>query len=477
MRVMKAAKPEVGGIRLRGDTEAAVLWRLIPAAGYYALILTIGSFRLFDPVNLGLTFNSMLLHMLQGRFDVDPTAIGAEGFLHGSAVYAYFGVFPALFRALLLWLPHFATTDFTRLACLSAVVAGAAAKLMSVQMMWRHGGARAPSLLLAAMITAILMSGPQIEFLRPSIYQEVELWAGAFSALFVYLVLRGLSAEDGFSPSLLNAMAITAGLCLLTRVSNALGLYVAFGLIWLCVARRAFVGRRPLGWLAVPLAVILGFVAVTALINLARWGNPLVFADFSQALSNDQYPGRFARMQRYGEFNLARIGYGLSYYFAPLWALGGAAGSLSRPGLEGGFVTYCVELPPSSFFVSDPLLIVLCCLGIVQALRSKTERRDLLAAAGTGLAVPVVLMLTAFSMTFRYRMEFYPFFELFAFLGFGRLAGHPTGRAPVFVLVGALSGVVTAHALWLLYMLSPFGPVENVVGSFGIGEFYRSLFP
>jgi hypothetical protein len=115
-----------------------------------------------------------------------------------------------------------------------------------VRMMWRHGGARAPVLLLAVMIAAILMSGPQIEFLRPSIYQEVELWAGAFSAIFVYLVLRGLSADAGFSPFLLNAMAVTAGFCLFTRVSNALGLYAAFGFIWLCVARRASAARQPL---------------------------------------------------------------------------------------------------------------------------------------------------------------------------------------------------------------------------------------
>jgi hypothetical protein len=457
-------------------STALLLLLLIPAGLYYRLLLTAGG-GLFEPVNLGLTFNSMLLHLLHGQFDVDPSTIGTEGYSHGSTVYAYFGILPALLRAPFLWLPHFAAIDFTRLGCLIAVVAAAGAKLMSVRLMWRQGDARAPSLLLMAMVAAVLMSGPQIEFLRPSIYQEVELWAGALTAMFVYLVLRGLCAEDGFSPSLLKAMAITAGLCLLTRVSNALGLYVAFGLIWLCVARRALMARQPLARLVVPFAIILAFVAAAALINFARCGNPLVFADFSHALMNDQYPDRLGRMQRYGEFNLDRIGYGLGYYFAPFWAMRDAAGNFLWSGFENGFAGCCIELPPSSFFVSDPLLIGLCAFGIVQVFGDQAERRDLVAAAGLGLLVPIVLILSAFGMTFRYRMEFYPFFELFAFLGVARLAARPAGRAPAIVLAGAVGGIVTAHAMWLLYMLSPFGPPANALGSLTVGEFYRSLIP
>jgi hypothetical protein len=462
--------------RIGAGRNALLLW-LIPAALYYAFLLSAGAPGLLGPVQHGLTFNSMLLHLLHGRFDVDPAAVGDEGYLRDGAVYAYFGIFPALFRGLFLWLPNFAGIDFTRVACLAAVLAMASAKLMSARLMWRQGKAQAPSLLLAAMTAAILVGGPQIEFLRPSIYQEVELWAGGLSAVFVYLVLRGLCADDGFSPRLLSGLAALAGLCLLTRVSNALGLYAAFGLIWLCVAWCALRTKQSLAPMLLPAAVAIGFVAVTGWINFMRWGDPLVFADFSRALINVQYPDRMDRLQRFGAFNLARIGYGLSYYFAPVWVMRDAAGNFLWPGFEDGFGAACTELPPSSFFISDPLLIGLCVYGIAAARRKGAERRDLVAAAGLGLLVPALMMLTAFGMTYRYRMEFYPFFELFAFLGFARLAARPAGRAPHIVAVTGGVGILTAHAVWLLYMLSPLGPTGRALESFGVVDFYRSLFP
>ena len=455
--------------------DAALLW-LLPASVYYSILLTAGSAGILAPVNHGLTFNSMLLHMLHGRFDVDPATIGSEGYLRDGAVYAYFGIFPALFRALFVWLPNFATVDFTRIACLAAVTVMAGAKVMSARLVWRHAGESAQSPLIVAMIAAILWSGAQIQFLRPSIFQEVELWAGLFSAVFVYLALRGLCAEDGFSPRLLGAMAAVAGLCLLTRVSNALGLYAAFGLIWLCVAWRALKTRRSLAPLAVPVAVAIGFVVATAWVNFIRWGNPLVFVDIGKALINDHIPGRLERVRRYGAFNLARIGYGLSYYFAPFWVLRDAAGNFLWSGFEDGFSGACSELPPSSFFFSDPLLIGLCAYGSATALRRGVARRELVAATGLGLLVPIVLMLTAFAMSYRYRMEFYPFFELFAFLGFARLAATLAGRAPRIVSVGALISITTAHVMWVLYMVSPVGPAENAMGSLGVVDFYKSLF-
>lgn len=461
--------------RIDAGRNALLLW-LIPAALYYAFLLSAGAPGPFGPVQHGLTFNSMLLHLLHGRFDVDPAAVGDEGYLRDGVVYAYFGIFPALFRGLFLWLPNFAAIDFTRVACFAAVLAMASAKLMSVRLMWQQGRAQAPSLLLAAMTAAILVSGAQIEFLRPSIYQEVELWAGALSAVFVYLVLRGLCAEDGFSPRLLSALAAFAGLCLLTRVSNALGLYAAFGLIWLCIAWRAMRAGQSLAPLLLPAAVAIAFVAVTGWINFMRWGDPLVFADFSRALINAQYPGRMDRLQRFGAFNLARIGYGLSYYFAPVWVMRDVAGNFLWPGFEEGFGAACTELPPSSFFVSDPLLIGLCIYGIAAALRKGAGRRDVVAAAGLGLLVPVLLMLTALGMSYRYRMEFYPFIEFFAFLGFARLAAKPAGPAPNIVAITGGVGILTAHAVWLLYMLSPLGPTGRALESFGVVDFYTSLF-
>src|SRR5258708_9639098 len=107
------------------------LFGLIVAWAYYARLLSFGSAGLFAPVPHGLTFNSMLTHLLHGRFDVDPDSIGDEGFLKDGLVYTYFGVMPALFRLPFLLLPDFAALDLTRLSCIAAVTAMAGSKLAS----------------------------------------------------------------------------------------------------------------------------------------------------------------------------------------------------------------------------------------------------------------------------------------------------------------------------------------------------------
>ena len=328
------------------------------------------------------------------------------------------------------------------------------------------------------MAAVILISGPQIEFLRPSIYQGSRVMGeGTFRHLWLFDLAWAVHRKRAFPFSLLNGLAIAAGLCLLTRVPNALGLYAAFGLVWLRIAHRASTKRQSLVLLLIPLTVIVAFVALTGLINFARWGNPLAFADFQpcayqRPISRSAFQARAVP----GSSALNRIGYGLAYYFAPFWALRDAAGNFLWSSFEGGFTNCCVELPPSSFFVSDTLLVGLCIFGIARTLRTKPERRDLIGAVGIGLFVPIFLMLTAFSMTFRYRMEFYPFIGLFAFLGFGALAAKPAARPPLAVSIGAVVSIVSAHMLWLLYMLSPFGPAAQVMGPLGIVDFYRSLF-
>jgi len=51
----------------------------------------------------------------------------------------------------------------------------------------------------------------------------------------------------------------------------------------------------------------------------------------------------------------------------------------------------------------------------------------------------------------------------------------PSRTATVIFTAGAAADVVTAHLIWLLYMLSPFGPAQTVINGSSIGVFYRSL--
>src|SRR5207245_2360051 len=60
---------------------------------YYGALVTNGNFNFLQREVGGLPFNSMLEHLLHGQFDVDPEAVGSEGFLRDGRVYAYWGIF------------------------------------------------------------------------------------------------------------------------------------------------------------------------------------------------------------------------------------------------------------------------------------------------------------------------------------------------------------------------------------------------
>jgi hypothetical protein len=279
----------------------------------------------------------------------------------------------------------------------------------------------------------------------------------------------------------MSAAALVAGLCLLTRVSTGLGLYVALGLVWLWRLLQEIRRDDPLPlsrrWLALatPMLVLFVFAALAGFVNQQRWGNPLVFVDMSRALILEHFPERLRRLREYGEFSPIRLGFGLVYYFLPIWVLRDGSGQL----LWADFVERTIdsaELPPSSFFLSDPLILGLAIYGLFGLARASVPRWAPIALAAAGLAVPALLMLIALGYTFRYRIEFYPLFELCGFVGFWRLVTVPRRRVEAVIGVGAAASVVAAHALWLLNAMSPLGPASRVLGQAGIIEFYGSVF-
>lgn len=470
-------------LSLTGGAVIAVLLGVLAVLWYKAL-LTFGSSGLFAPVLYGRTFNSMLLHLLHGRFDVDAPAIGDEGFVRGGATYAYFGIVPALLRAPFLPLKHFPETDFTRLGCLAAVSLMAVFKVLSALRVWRAAAVSRGSALLVLFLMAILFSGAQTGFLKPSIYQEVDFWADALAAAFVYLVLCGYFSERGFTPGRVIALALLAALCLHTRVSTGLGLCVAFGLLWLQLAWRA---SRDAGTehacsagalaLSASALILLGSAAAAGLINYERWGSPFSFQGGPQHYLMDLklYPDRAAREQRYGQFNLIRLGYGLMYYFVPLWMFRGADGHLLGSAFQHRTM-HAAELPPGSFFVSDPLLIGLTAYALLHLIR----RRDMpqpgtVTAVLAGLLVPVVLMVIAIYMAYRYRIEFYPFLEFCAFIGLARMLARAPIRGRIPFTVATVWSIAVAPVLWFLYVMSPFGPADKYLGHMDVISYYLTV--
>jgi hypothetical protein len=426
----------------------------------------------------------MLAHLLRGDFSVDSNVIGLEGFQRDGRTYTYFGITPALLRLPLLLVGGMAR-DMTAVSivlanCVSAYFTWASLNLVN--------GSVAKSPLRAAIYwaftLAILFGGPQIQFLRASIYQEVISWALAIEAGFLYCAMRGLFCQRGFSPSLLIAMASIAGLALLTRVSAGLGLYIAMGLLLLSLAvehsgvriRNLWIGGGAPAQVMrfirsllspdklVPAIILVGFAVLCGIVNYERWGNPLTFADLH--INRMMPPERLARIDRYGEFNLIRLWYGAMYYFFPINFLVGSDGKFLFADAVRELYDFR-ELPPSSFFVSDPLLILLgvCSFkfwNCADKPASLIPRH--VASLMAGFFVPWFLMLIFFYAAFRYRGEFYLLFDFAALLGFfvlcrQPLAGSEDRRLKLKpILIGsALVGIVASHLLVIAYKLVTFG--------------------
>jgi hypothetical protein len=446
---------------LTGWQKRLWLFGLLVAIVWYPVLTWLLGFTPRTRLDFGLAFNSMAEHLLVGRFDVDPQAIGAEGFDVGDRTVAYFGIFCALLRVPLVLLPRFARTDVTWYSCLIAAWTGVWFQMRALAQVWGDRSTARQNWLAIGLLISIILGGQHIQFLRPSIYQEPIDWACAQAMAFVFLAIRGLTTTRGFDRSTLCWMAVCAGLALLTRVSFGIGLFAAFGLLLL--ARG-----QPRSW-PVPVGILLVFMVATGMVNQGRWGNPFTFADFSRFdLSQDVYPDRLGHLAAYGTFNTERIWLGLDYYFLPIWIWIRSDGHVLFAESQATLMD-AMELPPGSLLLSDPLLIGLAVSGI-WSVRDRVSAALLL-----GLCAPPMLMLCAISMAHRYRMEFYPLLFLAALLCFMApsriMPATMRFRAPI--IASVVIGVIAAHAMAMLDARSPRGPGEFYLERYGIVGTYR----
>ena len=383
---------------------------------YYSAWITNGSFRLLRPMKYGLVFNNMLEHLLRWEFDVDPGLIEGEGFVHDGKAYAYFGILPALLRFPLLLAGRLEDVNVTILSCVLAAGISVFFKLAAIATISRAVSDRGSLYAVwLSVALAIALGGPELQFLDASIYQEVVNWAGALGSVFVYLAIRELLAPRNFPPSVLIAMAAIAGLEMITRISTATGLCLALALLTLHLAWRhrsdglATSGREDVatavarfvraGW-ATPgilpaLAILFAFGVAAGLVNLRTLGRPDDFRSHAVNLLNHSHEGRIDQLELQGAFNVDRLWFGFLDHFVPIWML-------LRP--DGLFLFeefqrrmfHAIDLPPSSFLVSDPVLIVLTIYFFRRQFGAAMPQRiDRIAtgAIAAGLAAPMVLIL------------------------------------------------------------------------------------
>ena len=452
-----APRPGWAAPAAREGRTLLLLW----AAGF-ACVLVLTTVMIDTTPASGMVFNEMLVRLLHGRFDLSAATIGDEAIVHGGRTYAYFGIFCAFLRLPLLLAGQIGL-DVTKASIVAAAGVSLAARLSAMDLaLDRAQGMSRP--LRLVILAAVAFGGESLQFLRPSIFQEVCSWGAALASVFVLLAVRRILVPDARPARLYAGMAMVAGLALLCRVSFGLGLYAALALM-LCV--EAWRGRRRISALKrlAPAALILAVLAGAALgINAARWDRPLTFVPFREQLALVRHgDDRLQRVDRYGELNLRRVPFALQYYFVPVWALGDGRGGLllEKPQLQ---LFDDVELPPGSLLLSDPVVCLLAGFGVLALARRRARLADgpLSTAALAGLALPTLVMLTAISLCFRYRMDFYPALDAAACLGAASLRPAAAARMTTRMLLLAGVGAAVAFvSLWLSYF-APLGPALDL---------------
>ena len=213
-------------------------------------------------------------------------------------------------------------------------------------------------------------------------------------------------------------------------------------------------------------------------VNYFRWGNPADFAPYTHFCDN--CTNKVSQLLFSELANVKRIPFGLVYYFFPVWVLHGSNGHLLFESAQMQLFED-IELPPSSFFLTDLLPIGFIALLTVAQWKRRAggipPERQWAAAVAAGLLVPCALMLTLIWMCYRYRMEFYPEIDFLALLG---LYFTVTDKNLLTKFAGVRRWMTAALAVSILssfmaitlYDLSNFGPSQEFLRS-GVAQYYH----
>ena len=467
----------IGWQELGDFGKRRLAWCVLSVLGaYYILLLTNGDFRPFASEFLGLGYNSQFLNLLQGSFTVDPEAIGYEAFVRDGKVYSYFGIFPSLLRGLFAPFVDLEHTYISRVSCFAAtlVIAVFLVKMFRVARA-RLAGDLQTNALYVIVLVSLLLGGPQLFLLAAApIYHEPILWAAACCSIFSYLLVSRAFDGHPFRVRQSAAMALLAGVCLISRATEGIALYLALSILLVQAEIRAArsggepdarkwrlgTGARSLSLrrVLVPLLVLTVFGLTQLAINHARWGDPLKLVDFQSHEFMMSNPERVKNLAEYGPLHLSRVPHNLAYYLAA-----------SREEIQ-----FFNNLWPASFdekgttlapmALHSPLVLILAGFGVGRLLSRNVTGIPCRSAIGIGLlglSFPVLFLLGYMHLAIRFHMDFMPFVSLAAVVGFHQLgvamaASTVTTRRVVVAVSAILCGIgmVSSHIALAHYKLT-----------------------
>ena len=236
--------------------------------------------------------------------------------------------------------------------------------------------------------------------------------------------------------------------------------------------------------IAFPIGVLLLFGAVVGLINFARWGNPLTFADFRYYYWGLKQHNFQDVLQNYGEINFGRIWIGGLYYATgiPYVLKGVHPFSEFLDSRVAG-----IEAPPFTPLLTNPLAIFLAGLGVYRLWWRPLLPGRALAILRLTLvahASAIVLILAAMYLTMRFRFDFTPFMALAAFVGYraisltGATASERVSKRLSVAAAGlCVLGILGSHYILLVHKVWSIAvPMPVRVALFPFAPFARAAF-
>jgi len=387
--------------------------------------------------------------LVAGHLDVDPVAVGFEGFRMDDGTYIYQGLVPALARMPVV--AAFGDRFDGRLTRPSMVVAFAVVMAYVVSTVWflrrslRTPGRSSATELVTVGLFTFAAGASSLLFLagKSWVYHEAILWGVAFALAAYHHLIRWASGARGGATRIghLAVAAVAAALAINTRASVGLGPVVAVGLAAAAIAvgtvsasRSGRWQERMRGWwgwsmrswrsFAVAVTALVLGVGAYAAVNLVRFGSlfgvpldrqVLVAGDLDRqaalaANGNSLFGLRFIPSVLWQTVRPDAF----SFRSVPPWL--GFPGT--RPSVFGSAV-FAERDWTSSVTVAEPVLVALAVVGLVVVVVGRFPRREVtllrvpLAGAAAGAAVYVAFAYIAN----RYLSDVWPFLFLAAAVG------------------------------------------------------------
>lgn len=484
---------------------AATTTGAVTAVALFVVVMLWGQGSVLGDDVVGGFYDAQAHALVDGHLDVDPVAVGFEGFrMDDGRTYIYQGLVPALARVPVV--AAFGDRFDGRLTRPSMVVAFGVIMAYAVSTVWSlrrslRGAQRsgAAELTTAGLFT-FAAGASSLLFLagKSWVYHEAILWGVAFALAGYHHLFRwaaGARSGRGGTSHLVVA-AVAAALALNTRASVGLGPVVAVGLAALAIGVRTLADRRSEQWavrlrnwcgwtvaswrsFAVAVGGLASGVLLYVAVNVVRFGSlfgvpldrqVLVAADLDRqaalaANGNSLFGLRFIPSVLWQTVRPDAVSFRST---APWLGFPG-----SRPAVFGSAV-FAERDWSTSVTVAEPVLVALAVVGLLAVIIGRHPRQEVrlmrvpLAGAAAGAAVYVAFAYIAN----RYLSDVWPFLFLGAAVGLHVVLGRSDGSGdrgtargtsrgagsrvaavalPVLVGLGALWGAWANSAMALQY--------------------------